>query len=149
MPAEENKAVVRKFFEECWNKANLAVLDEIMEPDVPYNDDEHVTRETWRRGLSGWLTAFPDIQYHVDRLVAEGDIVVAKTHFTGTHRGVFRMSSSEPVPPTGKSIDEKEIMFFRLVEGKIVEIWGSWDDSTHVLFAQHLGGDQPRATTTT
>jgi len=148
MSAVENKAVVRKFFDECWNKGNLAVLDEIMEPEVSHND-EHITLGHWRRGISDWLTAFPDFRYHVDRLVAEGDIVAAKTHFTGTHRGVFHLGTLGPVPPTGKSIDEKEMFFFRLAEGKIVEIWVSWEDITHVLFAQQLGGDQPQAATTT
>src|SRR5438477_3742566 len=89
MSAEGNKAVVRKFFEECWNNGNLAFLDECMEPEVAYNEEPHVTRERWRDGIARWRTAFPDCRYHVGHLVGEGDIVAASTRFIATHRGVF------------------------------------------------------------
>jgi hypothetical protein len=53
------------------------------------NEDKHVTLERWREALSAWLTALPDFQYHVDLLIAEGDVVAAKTHFAGPHLGVY------------------------------------------------------------
>jgi len=140
MSTEENKAVVRRYFEECWNQGNLAVLDEIMGPECPINDEKHITRERWRDALSAWLTAFPDFRYHMDHLVAEGDMVAAHTHFTVTHRGILHLGTWGPWPPTGNSIDIKEFIFFRLADGKIVEMWDSWDDKT---FAHQLGGQPP------
>ncbi len=89
MSAEQNKVVLRRYFEELWNKGNLAVIDECIAPGMSLNQDKDVTLERWREALSAWLTALPDFRYHVDLLIAEGDIVAAKTHFTGTHRGVY------------------------------------------------------------
>jgi predicted ester cyclase len=145
MSADANKAVVRRYFEECWNKGNLAALDECMGPDISFGG-EHETPESWRDALSRWLIALPDFQYHVDELVAEGDTVAANTHFTATHLGVFHHRKWGPWPPTGKSIDVREMIFCHLADGKIVEFWDSWDATS---FAQQLGGDQPQATTTT
>ncbi len=146
MSAEQNKAVLRKYFEELWNKGNLALINELVAPDMSLNEDKHVTLERWREALSAWLTALPDFRYHVDLLIGEGDIVAAKTHFTGTHRGVYNFGGWGPWPPTGNSIDIKEFIFFRLAGGKIVEMWDSWDDKT---FARQLGGHPPVATATT
>jgi predicted ester cyclase len=75
-----------------------------------------------------------------------GDIVAAHTHFTVTHRGMLHLGTWGPWPPTGKSIDMKEMIFFHLAEGKIAGVWDSWDGTS---FDQQLGGDQPRAATTT
>jgi len=82
----------------------------------------------------------------VDLFIAEGDIAAAKTHFTGTHRGVYDFGGWGPWPPTGNSIDIKEFIFFRLAGGKIVEMWDSWDDKT---FAHQLGGQPPVSTAST
>ncbi len=79
MSAEENKAIVRRYFEELWNKGDLSFIEEYIGPDVTHSWG-HETRESWRVALSAWLTAFPDFRYHVDDLVAEGDIVAANTH---------------------------------------------------------------------
>jgi len=145
MSAEQNKAVLRKYFEELWNKGNLALINELVAPDMSLNEDKHVTLERWREALSAWLKALPDFRYHVDLLIAEGNIVAAKTHFTGTHRGVYNFGGWGPWPPTGNSIDIKEFIFFRLAGGKIVEMWDSWDDAT---FAHQLGGERPLAAAT-
>ena len=78
--------------------------------------------------------------FRSDLLIADGDIVAAKTHFTATHQGVYDFGGWGPWPPTGNSLDIKEFIFFRLAEGKIVEMWDSWDDKT---FAHQLGGQPP------
>ena len=145
MSAEENKAVVRRYFEELWNKGDLSFIEKYIGPDVTHAWG-HETRESWRVALSAWLTAFPDFRYHVDELVAEGDTVAANTHFTATHLGVFHHGKAGPWPPTGKSIDFREMIFCHLANGKIVEFWDSWDSTA---FVQLLGGDPAQATTTT
>jgi len=145
MSAEENKAIVRRYFEELWNNGDLAFIEECMGPDISYGGG-HETRQSWRAAVSAWLTAFPDFRYHVDELVAEGDTVAANTHFTATHRGVYHWRKDGPWPPTGKSIDFREMIFCHLADGKIVEFWDSWDSTA---FVQLLGGEPPQATTTT
>ena len=78
MSAEQNKAVLRRYFEELWNNGNLAVIDECIAPGMSLNQEKNVTLDKWRQALSAWLTALPDFRYHVDLLIAEGDIVAAK-----------------------------------------------------------------------
>ena len=78
MSVEENKAIVRRYFEELWNNGDLAFIEECMGPDILHTWG-HETHESWRVAVSAWLTAFPDFQYHVDELVAEGDTVKLKS----------------------------------------------------------------------
>jgi predicted ester cyclase len=142
--AEDNKAVVRRYFEELWNNGELAFIEECIGPDVTHTWG-HETRASWREAVSAWLTAFPDFRYHVDELVAEGDTVAANTHFTATHRGVFHHRQTGPWPPTGKAIDVREMMFFHLADGKIVRHWEALD---WTAVEQLLGGGPPQAPTT-
>jgi predicted ester cyclase len=145
MSAEENKAIVRRYFEELWNKGDLAFIEECMGPDITHAWG-HETHESWRAAVSAWLTAFPDFHYHVDDLVAEGDTVAANTHFTATHRGVYQWRKDGPWLPTGKSIDVREMIFFHFADGKIVRHFDAWNSTA---FEQLLAGEPAQATTTT
>ena len=129
MTAEENKAIVRRYYEDLWNAGDLTVIDACMGPE---------SRDGWRDGITRWRSAFPDIHHVVDRLVAEGDIVAANIRFTGTHRGILQLGSWGPWAPTGKAVNVKEANFFRFAEGKMVEFWAIWDTTT---FARQLGVD--------
>jgi predicted ester cyclase len=148
MSVEENKAVVRKYFEECWNKGDLTVMEELIGPEslahFETGEEQHVTRDQWRDAIVRWRRGFPDIWYVVDHLVAEGDLVAANTRFTGTHRDVLQIGTWGPWAPTGKSVNAREANFFRLVGGQVVEIWIAWDTTT---FARQLGVDLPQAGT--
>jgi predicted ester cyclase len=141
MSAEENKAVVRRYYEELWNTGDSALVEECFAPDVRIQGHP-VGWDGLRDGLAGWLTAFPDIRHRVDHLVAEGDLVAAHVHFAGTHRGVFHEGDLGTWPPTGRSVDVQEMNFFRLAAGKVVEMWVVWDQ---VGFAQQLGVSLPPA----
>jgi predicted ester cyclase len=72
--------------------------------------------------------AFPDCQFIVDHLVAEGDIVAANTRF----KGAFRWLDYGPWEPTGKAFEAREADFFRIADGKIVEMWIAWDRTSFV-----------------
>ena len=65
--------------------------------------------------MVGLRAAFPDIHYTVDDVVAEGDQVAVRWHWTGTHRGAFR-----GFPPTDKAVTNTGAGIFRLSGGKIV-----------------------------
>ena len=144
MSADENKAVVRKYYEQLWNHAEVALIEACFAPDV-HIQGHYVGWDGLRDGLAEWRAAFPDIRHRVDHLVAEGDLVAAHIHFTGTHRGVFHEEGLGPWEPTGRSVDVREMNVFRLAEGKVVEAWAVWDK---VTFAQQLGMDLPSAGTT-
>ena len=76
MSAEQNTAVLRKYFEELWNKGNLALINELIAPDMSLNEDKHVTLERWREALSAWLTHRPP-RFSVPR---------GPPHLRGRHR---------------------------------------------------------------
>ena len=67
-------------------------------------------------------SGFPDIQWTLEEMIAEGDKVAARFTMRGTHQGAFF-----GVPPTGNKISVKAINFYRLSGGKIVDEHGQPD----------------------
>ena len=115
MQAEANKALVRRFFEEVYNRNNLAICDEIQ--DAEYAAFE----KAW---VPAWRSAFPDMRMTVDDLIAEGDKVVAVITFRGTHTGVL---DGEPVrgltarlAPTGRAVEIKGVFIYRIADGRLL-----------------------------
>ena len=127
--SEANKAVVKRYFEEIWSKANFPVLTE-----VTGYEQERLDR--MKQGISRMHSAFPDIKYTVQEMVAEGDKVMAYWTATGTHKGEFR-----GVPATGKQINYRGFDLYRLSGGKIVERFGGFNDDLMLL--QHIGAVTP------
>ena len=68
-------------------------------------------------------TAFPDLHFTIEELVAEGDIVAGRLTMSGTHRGPLR-----GIPPTGRSVQQDHMHFVRFREGKAIEHWGVRDE---------------------
>lgn len=68
------------------------------------------------------LRAYPDLQLTVEDVIAEGDKVVGRNVVTGTHLGEHL-----GLAPTGKPVVYNEIFVFRVVDGRIAEIWGVAD----------------------
>ena len=125
MSTEENKAIVSRFFEEVFNKKNLAFLDEYATPDsVDHNllPGMPAGLEGSRQFISMFLTAFPDLHAHLEDIVAEGDKVVTRTTYHGTNTG-----SLMGMPATGKAVSSSSIDITRLANGKSVEHWGLID----------------------
>jgi predicted ester cyclase len=145
MSEEKNKALLRRYYEECWNKGNLALIEECFSSPILMGGTP-VDLDLPREGMMRWLTGFPDLQFVVEQMVAEGDIVAANTRFVGTHRGIFHWGDLGPWEPTGKSINVREMHFFRLAGGKVVELWFAWDRTG---FLQQLGVADPVPTGTT
>ncbi len=120
MSTEENKAVVRRFFEGL-NARNLAVIDELFAPDfVDHNAPPgHPSGpQSMHQTIDMFLSAFPDIQWTLEDVLAEGDKVVVRLTGRGTHHGAF-----QGIPPTGKQVTGTAIGVFRLADGKIAEEW--------------------------
>lgn len=115
MSVDGNKAVVRRLWEEVWNRADLAVADRIF--DETYAAHEKASVPVVR-------AAFPDSHHAVEDLIAEGDKVVTRFTWRGTHRGAFM-----GVPPTGRRVEVGGIWIHRLEGGRIVEgrEWGQVD----------------------
>lgn len=134
MSAEENKAKVRRVFEEAWNKGNLAVVDETSDPKgvghVVGSPDLRGT-EAVKQFITVYRTAFPDLHITIEDQVAEGDKVVTRWSSTGTHKGDLM-----GIAPTGKKTHVTGISIDRFAGGKSVEDWTNWDQMS---LLQQLG----------
>lgn len=120
MPAEENKAVVRRIYEELWDERRLEVADELIAEGGLNYDTGLTPRPFGPEGTKGtvWMVtgAFPDNRHEVEDLFAEGDQVMARVKLTGTHEGSFM-----GIPPTGRRIEVGEIHVCRLRDGKAIK----------------------------
>ena len=122
MSVESNKAVARRFIQ-VWGDGNLDVIDELAAPSlvVRYPTIPQViqgSREL-RHVIAGFRSAFPD---SVEEEIAEGEKVVLRWTFSGTHKGSFM-----GVPATGKRVTWTGITIYRIVDGRAVEEQGEED----------------------
>ncbi len=126
MSAEENKALVRRYAQELLNQTNLDLFDEIFAPDfVQYGaDPDQVSGvEDLKQFFIMMRLGFPDFQVTIEDLfAAEGEKVVLRFVFRGTHEGEFT-----GITPTGKQVTMAGIDIFRIAGGKIVELWNQED----------------------
>jgi len=137
MSLEDNKAIVRRIFEEVWNRGDVATVDELFAPnyvnhfDVPANTPVpagwQFSHEEFKQFVSQWRTTFPDFQYTIELQVAEGDLVVTRATGHGTHKGEYRGVEFKGIPPTGKQITWTITTIDRIADGKIVESWFNED----------------------
>jgi len=120
MSVEENKESIRRHIEEVWNKGNLTLIPEFYDPGVIWH-----TLGGDIKGLDGvkqiaaaFRTAFPDFHMTIDDMVGEGDKVVFRWTFSGTHRGEYM-----GIAPTGKKVSFAVISINSFEGGKQVEAW--------------------------
>ena len=141
MSVEDNKALVRRWFEELFNEAKLDLADEIVTPDHVSHDPstpEHLPGPEGERQLVTLVRgAFPDGRITIEDLVAEGDRVAVRWTFRGTHRGDFM-----GIAPTGKEVEMGAMDLFRVAGGKIAETWSNVDMMTMM---RQLGAIPPSA----
>jgi len=123
--SEQNKAVVRRMFDEYWTGKNRALADEFFAPTATLHTPDGVfTGVDGALGLlQAYETGFPDFRCAIEDLVAEGDKVVVRWTFTGTHQG-----SIAGIPPTGRQVSVPNgIVIHRLAGGKVVEAHFTWN----------------------
>ena len=123
MSAEENKAVVRRFFE-VLNTGNLAALDDILAPTYVghFGGAPQMDRTAFKQFVSGFFTALPDLHHAVEDLIGEGDKIALRLTLSGTHQGDF-----QGLPPTGKHVAFSAINTIHLKNGRIAEHWSEFD----------------------
>ena len=130
MDLEKNKQLVRRFYEEVWNKGNLDVIDELFEPDYEVGN-----RPPWRKpgaaGLKEFITdnqrMFPDSHTEVLDMVAEGDKVAVAIRATATHKGDLR-GPVGLVKATGKTVHWQGVLIFWIRDGKVYRSDGVIDN---------------------
>jgi steroid delta-isomerase-like uncharacterized protein len=137
----DHNDLVRRILDEVWNKRNLAVIDELVSPDFVFHDpmapEAATGLESYKQFVHANLSAFPDLRFTVDDSISAGGIVATRWSVTATHAGYLAGN-----PPTGKTVAITGMNFARIVDGKFVESWGSWDT---LGMMQQLGLLQPQA----
>lgn len=116
---ENNKAILRRAYEQIFSEGKLELLDEDIAPDaVDHGFPELRGVEAFKGPMAGLRAAFPDLQAKPELIIAEGDMVMALATFTGTHQAEFL-----GIPATGKQITWSHVDINRIQDGKVVEAW--------------------------
>jgi steroid delta-isomerase-like uncharacterized protein len=127
MSIEQNKASFRRMMEEALNQGNISLIDELVAPDVVEHEELPPGISADREGVKQMFTmlrsGFPDINATIGDIIAEGDKVVARSTWSGTHQGEFM-----GIPATGKRVSFGVIDIVRYADGKVVEHWGQMDN---------------------
>lgn len=120
-PTQANVALVRASVE-AFNAGDTDRLLTIVAPDILIHYAELPEplrgREIWQQGFELVKRAFPDLEVHVDDLVADDDKVAVRLTLRGTQQGEF-----QGIPATGRSISYASHEFYRVQAGAIAEEW--------------------------
>jgi steroid delta-isomerase-like uncharacterized protein len=125
--SEENKAIVRRWFEEVWNQGREGTIDELFPAEgVAHGlgdseSDVHGPTE-FKPFAANIRGSIPNTQIRVEDILSEGDRVAVRVILEGTHTG-----QGLGVPPTGRKVSIQGIIILRMVDGQIVEAWNSYD----------------------
>ena len=129
--SNENKALIRRWFEEVWNKGNEAAIDEMFATDgIAHglaDEPEKAMRgpQDYKPFYRRFRSAFPEIEVVVEDTIAEGDKVAARCRVRGKHQ-----SDSLGFAATGRDAEFTGITIVRIDQGKIVEAWNNFDFMT-------------------
>jgi steroid delta-isomerase-like uncharacterized protein len=133
MTAEENEALVRRYYEEAYNESNPADATELLSDDfvrhnvaAPQQDQEPGHADDIAR-IESWLTAFPDLQITIDELYATSDTVVSYVIWSGTQDGPLTQWGA---PATGRQMARESLVVWRVACGQLAENWIVQDNLT-------------------
>lgn len=124
MSVQENKALIQRYITELYNKGNLNVIDEFLAPNyVGSSAVQNIQgQESAKEVASAMLSAFPDLKFTFEDVLAEGNKVALRWTMKGTHKGEF-----QGIPQTGNRVEVTGISIIRIEDGKLVEGWTQQD----------------------
>ena len=125
MSTEENKALIRRLFEEGLNQNKSSVFDELLAPDFVIYDAPFEVQPGpagFRQAIAMFQKAFPDLHVTFEAEYADGDYVFHRGYVSGTQKGEF-----QGLPPTGKQFKIRVLDIWRVANGKAVENWVQMD----------------------
>ena len=124
MSAATNKAIVRRYLEQVFNERRIDLFEEFLVDNYQIHG---AGIAPGRKAATEWHTmigaAFPDMWLTFEDMIAEGDKVVIRGDFSGTHQGELF-----GIPATGKKVTHTSVFIFRLIKGQIVEGWYATND---------------------
>jgi steroid delta-isomerase-like uncharacterized protein len=120
----DKSTIVRRLYDEVWNKGNVKLVDELFTTNYVGNDPVEPTRgpNGVRDVVTKYRNAFPDCRLEIDQVLPAGDQVVVRWQYSGTHKNNF-----EGIPPTGRHVTGPGISIYRFKGDKIEESFDNWD----------------------
>jgi steroid delta-isomerase-like uncharacterized protein len=122
----DNEALVRRYYEEVFSKKNLAFVDQLVSATFVYGDpsvpEEVRGPQAVKQAISTMFEGFPDLQFTIEDIIAEGDKVVIRYSSSGIHKGSYA-----GVAATGKQINVTGTLTYRIVKGRFEEEWAHRD----------------------
>lgn len=135
MSTDENKRIVRRFYDEVMSGGNVDVLAEVMDENfVDHGEalfDSPRGRENLRQGIVAAQGILPNLDVYLEDIIAEDDLVGVRGTMRCTHGGTFL-----GVPGTGHELSWTGLAMFRIADGKIAE---RWFNSDSVSIVRQLG----------
>lgn len=120
--SEANKALVRGYMEAILNNGDLAAVQRFF-PDTGFVlNGRLLQRDDFRAMREGIVSPFPDFRLEIEDQLADGDKVVTRVVFRGTHQGEFMGIAS-----TGRVVEYGGTAIDRIENGKVVEGWHQAD----------------------
>lgn len=123
MSTEQNKELVRRYIE-TWNRGDLQGMARFWAPDMVHHtrSGSHGFDQVVNI-VSDFMKAFPNLQFEIEDLVADGDRVASRMTARGTHLGEYM-----GMPATGRQVSCAVFGVARIADGKLVEHWGVTDE---------------------
>jgi len=123
--SRQNKALVHRWVEEVWNQGNMMAINEVVAAGIvqhvpPLADLQGI--DVLKQYVAMQRAAIPDGRFSEDELIEEGDKVVIRWTYRGTHKGEFW-----GVAGTGLPLEATGTSTLRIAHGKVAEHWGYWD----------------------
>lgn len=143
MTADQLKALTIEGFERMFNNGELDYVEHGTAPEaVDHQEPEGTDFVAHLKEVIVTLrTAFPDLRFEVDEILAEGPIVACRSTMTGTHQGPLNIGPMAALPVTGGRIEVPHMHFFRYDEqGRLTDLWHVWNT---LLLARQLGAPAP------
>ena len=124
--------LTKESFRRMFDEGDLAFVDETIGVDgVDHQHPESEVGEDFRAHLKDVITkmrtAFPDLHFELEHVLADEDIVAANSMMTGTHSAPFAIGPFAAVPAAGNRIAVRHMHFFRYRDGRCVDLWHVWD----------------------
>ena len=120
MGVEENKATLKRMYEEVWNTGDVSKLPELVSPDYQMGDIKGP--EGLGQAVNMFHTGIPDVHFTIDQVIGEGDSIAYRITGEGTHQGDFGN-----LKPTGKKLKWTQYFFQEYKEGKVLHTVGLTD----------------------
>jgi steroid delta-isomerase-like uncharacterized protein len=121
MSAQDNKTLVRRYYDEVFNQRMTDLIDQLAVEDYVEHDPfpgQANGRADLKARVQAILSAFAPLQFRLEDLVCEQDRVVARWSQTGAHTGAFM-----GIPPTGRQFTIAGIDIHKLRDGRMAEHW--------------------------